>query len=250
MDGFILKKVLSNVVHLVPAAFLLLLVALTFMRWSPRLSRIVLFVVTCSLLALSSAPVSNAIVATLEDTYSVVQELPDDTALILVLGSGHHYLPERPANSVLMPVALARLSEGVRLWKTRPDVHMMLSGTKFRSEISHAQAMANMAHTLDVSTSQIVLADETRDTAEEIFTAREWMISNAGANKRLIVVSSAMHLSRAALMLNDEPFEYTMAPTDFRTLDAPWYRFSSQHLMDVDAALHEYVGMLWHRFSQ
>jgi len=40
---------------------------------------------------------------------------------------------------------------------------------------------------------------------------------------------------------------YTMAPTDFLTVDAPWYRPDGYFLRNLDRAIHEWVGMLWYR---
>lgn len=249
MDGFLLKKVISNAVHLIPAAFFILLLTVLLFRWAPKLFRLIQIIVISLLLALSSAPVTNVLVSSLENQHEVLQNLPEDTALILVLGSGHHYAEERPPNSVLTTVALSRLAEGVRLWQTKPDAVLMLSGAKFFSEISHAEAMRNAAIQMGVAESQIILASESLDTADEIVSAAEWLIVRKVPNARLVVVSSAMHLPRATLMLQDHAVAYTMAPTDFRISNAPWYRFSAGFLRDADAALHEYVGMLWHRLA-
>lgn len=249
MDAFLLKKILSNVVHIVPGAFFGLLICVALLgRW-PRLARLGTLVITLSLLALSSPPVTNSIVGSLENQYPVVQALPEDTELVLVLGSGHHWTADRPPNSVLMASALSRLSEAVRLWRTRPEAVLMTSGAKFRSEISHAETMGNMAMALGMDESRLVLSPEARDTDDEIATALRWMQQNGSATGRLVVVSSAMHLPRAATLLSHQPVPYTMAPTDFRVLDAPWYRFNSLHLSDVDWAVHEYVGMLWYRLA-
>lgn len=249
MDAFLLKKLLSNVVHIVPGAFLALLVCIALLGYLPRLARLGLLLISLSLLALSSPPVSNAIVGSLENQFPVVQALPEDTELVLVLGHGHHWTAERPPNSILMAGALSRLSEAVRLWKTRPQSVLMTSGAKFRSEFSHAEMMGNMALALGLDESRLVLSPEARDTADEIATALQWLQDNGSPEGRLVVVSSAMHLPRAATLLQGQPRAFTMAPTDFRSLDAPWYRFNSLHLSDVDWAVHEYVGMLWYRLA-
>jgi len=126
----------------------------------------------------------------------------------------------------------------------------MVSGAKFRSTRAHADVMGDMAVKLGVDQSKLVFADQTMDTADETEAARRWFVENGIEGKRLVVVSAAMHLPRAAMLLEGSGLDYTMAPTDFRALDAPWYRFSSLHLRDVDAVVHEYVGMLWTRLSR
>jgi len=249
MDPFFLKKLISNLVHVVPALFIGLLLAILLLRVFPKFARTLLVVLSLSLLALSSAPVSNAIVAPLENRYPVLQSVPDNTALVLVLGLGHHYTPARPPNSVLMAGALSRLSEAVRLVKTNEKAKLLVSGAKFRSQVAHAEAMAAMAIELGIDESRIVYASDTLDTGDEIAFARQWMEKNADDLQELIVVSSATHLTRAAMLLEGSGIKHTMAPTDFRMLDAPWYRFSAYHLQNVDFAVHEYVGMLWYKLK-
>jgi len=192
-------------------------------------------------------PVSNSLVAVLENRFPALAVAPPDTGVILVLGAGHIYEPGRPANSVLMAPGLSRVVEGVRLWKTSPDVLLALSGAPFRSAISHAEAMKNMALELGVAEDKILLFDQTRNTEEEIIAARQTLSQLPGDTQRLVVTSSATHLPRAALMLDRLGVSYTMAPTDFLTIDAPWYRLDAYFLKNLDRALHEWLGMLWYR---
>ena len=247
IDGFILKKLLSVVVHLIPGTLVMLLLALLLRRWFPRASSFFAISLCCLLIAGSIAPVSNSMVSRLENRFPVLLEMPADTGLILVLGSGHMYEPGRPANSVLMATALSRLSEGVRLWKTSPDVFLALSGARFRSEISQAEAMKNMALQLGVAEDRILLFDQTRDTEEEVIAAQQALGDLPAQKQRLVVTSSASHLPRAALMLERMGVNYSMAPTDFVTVDAPWYRPDAYFLRNLDRAIHEWVGMLWYR---
>jgi len=255
IDGFILKKLLSVLVHLIPGALILLLLCLLLRRWFPRTSMCVAVSLCCVLIAGSIAPISNALVSRLENRFPALIVAPPDTGLILVLGYGHMYEPGRPANSVLMAGALSRLSEGVRLWKTSPDVLLALSGASFRSGISHAQAMKNMAVELGVAEDKIILFDQTRDTEDELIAAQQALRELPAETQRLVVTSSATHLPRAALMLErmgvktaeKTVLSYTMAPTDFLTVDAPWYRPDGYFLRNLDRAIHEWVGMLWYR---
>lgn len=246
MDAFLLKKIVSNLVHLVPGVFLALLLACLLQRWWPRCARIFILVLTLGLLALSSAPVSNTLVAKLENQNPVLQSPPPKTSHILVLGSGHDNTSSKPANSVLSATALSRLTEGVRLWKSQPTSKLVTSGAKFRSDISHADAMAAMAIELGVPQDAIVRLNESRDTSEEIRAAKKLM----SANDLLVIVSSATHLPRAGLLARQYQVPYLLAPTDFLQIDAPWYRLDGHFLRNVDRAVHEWVGMLWQVVNQ
>ena len=260
VDTFLLKKLVSVFTQIIPGGLIILLAALILQSRWPRAGRSVA-IGTCCLLLLGSMPaVSNYFISKLEVQYPVLQEAPADTAMILVLGGGHLYKHGRPANSILSATALSRLTEGVRLWKSRPESYLVLSGAKFRSEISHASAMRQMATKLGVPNEKILLLEQTRDTEEEIEAALKMAdeLLQTGAFRlpdetiatRLVVTSSATHLPRAAGILEGRSAVYSMAPTDFVTADVSWFRSHSSFLSNMDRALHEWVGMAWYRLRQ
>ena len=253
IDGFLVKKLVSVVFHLIPGMLLLLLMSLLLRRWLPRLS-FFFSVLLCLLLIAASMPqVSNYFVAKLEDQYPVLQVIPADTALILVLGFGHTYTEDRPVNSVLSPVALSRLVEAVRLWKTRPEVTLVVSGAS-PGTFSHAELMQNMAIELGVPAEKILRFDQTVDTEAEIKLAIQTLKKTQSDDaskpmeKRLVVVSSATHLPRAALLLEHHEVLYSLAPTDFLVSTTRWLP-SVFSLLSLDRAFHEWVGMAWYRLK-
>ena len=253
IDGFLVKKLVSVVFHLIPGMLLLLLMSLLLRRWLPRLS-FFFSVLLCLLLIAASMPqVSNYFVAKLEDQYPVLQVIPADTALILVLGFGQTYTEDRPVNSVLSPVALSRLVEAVRLWKTRPEVTLVVSGAS-PGTFSHAELMQNMAIELGVPAEKILRFDQTVDSEAEIKLAIQTLKKSQADDaskpmeKRLVVVSSATHLPRAALLLEHHEVLYSLAPTDFLVSTTRWLP-SVFSLLSLDRAFHEWVGMAWYRLK-
>ena len=257
IDGFLVKKLVSVVFHLIPGMLLLLLMSLLLRRWLPRLS-FFFSVLLCLLLIAASMPqVSNYFVAKLEDQYPVLQVIPADTALILVLGFGQTYTEDRPVNSVLSPVALSRLVEAVRLWKTRPEVTLVVSGAS-PGTFSHAELMQNMAIELGVPSEKILRFDKTVDTEAEIKLAVQALKKTSAdptsesveksVNNRLVVVSSATHLPRAVLLLEHHEVLYSLAPTDFLVSTTRWLP-SVFSLLSLDRAFHEWLGMAWYRLK-
>ncbi|MEM7258711.1 MAG: ElyC/SanA/YdcF family protein [Pseudomonadota bacterium] len=253
IDGFLLKKLASVFVHVIPGVLILLLLALLCRRWLPRLSYALSIVLVLFLIAISLPPVSNHFVARLENTFPPLQQAPADTKLILVLGYGHNEAPGRSPTSILAAGALSRLVEGIRLWRTRPASTLVLSGAGVYGKISHAQVMKAAALSLGVPERSIITFDNTLDTADEISAAIQLMgelRQSETSTARLVVVSSATHLPRASLMLNHRSVDYSMAPTDYLADDSPWYRAGSSGIYHFDRALHEWVGMLWHSIQQ
>jgi len=250
MTAFLLKKLVSNLVHLIPGVLLLMLFALLFSRRFPKTCHSIIFLSVCVLLATASPPVSNTLVSYLEDQHPVVQTVPEDTHSILVLGSGHTWAQDRPPNSVLSAAALSRVSEGVRLWKQSTDTTLVTSGAKFESVIAHADVAANMALAAGVSAGKIVRFTDTLDTAQEIKQLIEHVRENPVEGKtRIVIVSSATHLPRAALMMSQFDIPYTLAPADFIYSESPWHRMGAESIHSADRAIHEFFGMLWHRLA-
>jgi len=151
---------------------------------------------------------------------------------------------------VLSATALSRVSEGVRLWKQSPDTTLVTSGAKFQSVIAHADVAADMALASGVPAGKIVRFTNTLDTAQEIRQLIEHVKENPVEGKtRIVIVSSATHLPRAALMMSQFEIPYTLAPADFIYSESAWYFFDASNIDSADRAIHEFIGMLWHRLA-
>ena len=247
MDAFLLKKIISLLLHPIPAGLLFALAGLVLSRWKSRVGHFIIFTCIGSLLLMSSPATSTYLLETLESRHAVLAEPPENTGIIHALGGGFDYAADRPANSVLLARSLSRVTEAVRLWRLQPDALLMVSGASVLSEVSLARAMANAALAMGVPGERIVTIATARDTLDEVHAARDWLNKLPESRRHLVVVSSAVHLPRADLMLGGFDVAYTMAPTDFIRSREPWYRLSAYHLNASDMVVHEYVGMLWYR---
>lgn len=251
IDGFILKKLISVFIHFIPGVPLLLLLSLLLRRWLPRLSY-VFSLLLCTLLIAASIPAfTKNVVLSLENQVSVLPSAPADTGLILVHGHGH-LISDRPLpiNSQLYPVALSRLMEGVRLWKTKPDATLALSGASpIPDTPSHAEKMHEMALLLGVPEERIIRFDWSRDTEDEINSAVGWLKENPQTGSRLVVVSTAMHLPRSEMLLGNHDIAYSLGPTEFIISNAGLGLPSVFPMLGLDRAIHEWVGMLWYRLK-
>ena len=246
MDVQLIKLLVSQAVHLIPAVPLLMLLCVISSRLWPLVTRRLLTLLLLLLLACSSPAISNLLVDSLEKRTAPLIEVPTDSRLILVLGAGHYYNPARPANSIVSAAALARVTEAARLWHTRSEAVLITSGRSSHSPVSHARAMADVAIDQGVPPSNIELLEEPVNTEQEIdAAARLFNTRYPSGDGRIVIVSSATHLPRAAQLLKPYNIKYTLAPTDFLLSTSPWYRLSAGHLWNSDRVIHEYIGMLW-----
>lgn len=227
-----------------------MLICLVVRLWWSRVGIVLITLALCILIGFSSPPLSNRLVVSLESHYPVLLSAPEDTALILVLANGQMWADDRPSNTVMKSIALSRITEGIRLWKTKPDAMLATSAKKLTGPITPVPAMIGFATEQGVLPKQIVQFQGPRDTSDEVKVAVDYLqnelpesLSDKG--QRLVVVSSAVHLARAELMLKELGVLYTMAPTDFLVSNAPWYRLSGFSLENANRAIHEYVGIVW-----
>lgn len=175
---------------------------------------------------------------------------PEDTALILVLASAHKWADEQPSSTLMRATSLSRITEGVRLWKTNPNAILATSSDNINSPIAKIPATLSFAAEQGVLPEQTVQLPGPRDSREEIKAAVDYLkrklsdgLSKNG--QRLLVVSSAVHMARAELILQEHEVLYTMAPTDFLVSPGAWYRINGFYLQSANRAMHEYVGIAW-----
>lgn len=249
--SFILKKMVAAVCMPLPLFFLLAAFALV-MFWRRKFVLAKVFsVVSGVFLYLISIQITGDILAnTLESQYPQYQK-NENLDYVLVLGSGHVSDASQPISSLLSSAGLSRLVEGVRIYRLNPGSKLLLSGYRFNDEISHAQALKKVALHFGVPASDMVLAENVKDTQEE---ARHWMTFAAG--KSLALITSASHMPRSMFLFknaqksNNIKTKLTPAPTDYighRTSKRVWKSWfpSGRYLERVERLWHEYLGLLW-----
>ncbi|MCL2919614.1 YdcF family protein [Shewanella litorisediminis] len=237
---FLLKKILSLLVMPIPLLVLGLLLVL--ILWQRRaLARSLLMVSVAALVFLSSTFGSNMLINPLEQRYSANPRPIEGDCVVSVLGFEHDDAIHGSAVQQLSPVALARLTEGLKQMSLGKDCTLIVSG--YRSDynrFAHADVMKQAAMELGVPEAQIIALPLARDTLEE---ARQ--IKALGLDVPIRLVTSAAHMPRAMAMFAHEGLNAEAAPTDFTARRSTWWRLNAETLSSSQKAIHEYVGTLW-----
>jgi len=171
------------------------------------------------------------------------------TTYIMVLGAGHTDDKSLPLNSQLSKTLLIRLIEGIRLYHAIPGSKLIFSGDKGDQTESQAFIMKQTADFLGVSSEDIRMFTETKNTADEARTFR----STFGIQNKLFVVTDAIHMPRAMYFFTHEGVNATAAPTNYLfkkgSVSHPFNFLipRSDNINRMEAAIHEYVGLLWAR---
>lgn len=195
---------------------------------------------------LSYPPFSALLLLPLESAYSKIELTNTPPKYIHVLGSGHTSNPKIPLSSEIDLVSLARLNEGVSLYKAYPNMKIIFSGYRGRDVVSNARKNSQMAVALGVDPADIILLESPQDTQEEAIASKKIV-----GDQPLILVTSASHMVRASALFRKAGIEIVPAPTDFQIKgSSEFIGFpSAAGLGRSEAAFHEYLGLAWGRLK-
>ena len=149
-----------------------------------------------------------------------VQAVPQ-APVIVVLGGGVSgpRPPQRPYPD--LGAAADRVWHAARLFHAGKAPRVLLSGGTVRTgDGSEAEAMQRLLLDLGVPPAAIELEAASDTTATNArHTARQLAAQGV---KRVILVTSALHMPRARAALEREGLQVHPAPTDFEVIDMPW----------------------------
>lgn len=243
---YLLKQLVDAFTAPLVLAVLLLVVGLG-CRWRgwPKVSRATLTIAFAIANLSSMSVVGDALIGRLERQYPGLHEydLPANVTTIVVLGSG--YRPQRglPVTSAFDEEGLARIVEGVRLWRRIPEARLLVSGGAPAPIAPSAQGYATLARELGVPESHLTVLDRPLDTDEEAWTVAQLLHSMP-----FVLVTSASHMPRAMELMRRSGANAIPAPTGHRGMSTPascWRCWlpTAAGLRKSERALHEYLGL-------
>jgi uncharacterized SAM-binding protein YcdF (DUF218 family) len=246
---FILKKIVTLL--LMPMSLCLGVlgvgILLLWVRRRIGTAKIMLTLGVLVLAALSFSAVANQIIKPLELWYPPLIDTGSlkDVKWVVVLGGGHISNAELPPNAQIFNSSLSRIVEGIRIHRAMPGSKLILSGGAVFDPVPEAVTMAAVARMLGVSPDDMVLESQSKDTGQQA-----QFVQGIIQNDRCILVTSAVHMPRAMLVFEQKGLRPIPAPTEFgdwmRKENSPNQFFPrAVEIRKVEAAFHEYLGLLW-----
>jgi uncharacterized SAM-binding protein YcdF (DUF218 family) len=254
---FIAKKIVSQFLDPIFLGLVILVVGL-FCLWATRkqrLGKIMVTLGTIFLLLLSLSFMSAILLTPLEGRYPALLH-PETIAWqggadaaspkwIVVLGGGQVSDPRIPVTSQISEPGLGRLVEGVRLYKAIPGSKLLLSGGGVEDRMPEAKVMGRIAVLLGVKPQDIMLEQDSRDTADQAA-----IIAKMVGAQKIILVTSAVHMPRAVALFKKQGLQPIPAPADFLVKETQGFgptKYFPQAgpMRQVEAAWHEYLGLAW-----
>jgi uncharacterized SAM-binding protein YcdF (DUF218 family) len=200
---------------------------------------------------LSFQPVANEFIKPLEMCYPPLVNFQSirEAKWVVVLGGGHASNPDRPTNLQIGSSTLARLVEGLRVQAQLPESRLVLSGGAVFDPVPEADTMSAVVAALRGKSIDSVLERDSQDTKDQARRIRPIVKDDP-----FVLVTSAIHMPRAMLLFRQQGMDPVPAPaevTDFARNDISPFSFfpRAAALSKVEAAWHEYLGLLWAQFN-
>jgi uncharacterized SAM-binding protein YcdF (DUF218 family) len=224
------------------------LVLLWFTRWQ-KAGKVLVTAGTVLLLLLGNTGISGELLRPLERRYSPLvvssgAQTPGplrEGMFIVVLGGGYSSDPSVDMVSRLDERTLARLTEGIVLYREVPGCKLLLSG----GPPDQAESMAKVALALGVKEQDIVLDRNSKNTEQEAI-----FVAPTVGNAPFVLVTSASHMPRAMGLFRKLGMNPIAAPTDYlaqgRLRLEPDDVFPGYYgLYESERAVYEYLGIIW-----
>ncbi len=243
---FELKKVIGALLMPLPSIILIMLVGLLllwFSRWQ-RSGRWMITLSWCALLMLSSEPIADRLLKPREDQFPVYQP-SGEISYVLVLGGSYIYDPLLPPSSQVGRNTLARIAEGIRIYRMHPKAKLVFSGAPSASEVSSARVAAQVASSLGVPKEDMILIETPRDTEDEA-VAMKALINNQPA----VLVTSASHMPRAIRLFAENGMHPIPAPANQLSSEGKgnfWEQYlpAAAYIERSERAWYELLGEWW-----
>lgn len=221
-------------------AILLVLGVLLFWRTNDYIGKIFVTIATVIFLMLSVDPVTSYLLHDTEDPFVAFDSSKHkNLKYVVVLGGGILPNTKRPLSSQLTSPTLTRLVEGIRIHREIPGSLLVLSG-RGPFEKSEAEAMKEMANKIGIKNQRIIMDTESNNTREHTVNLRKIL-----KDEPFVLVTSAVHMPRAAGIFTKAGFKFYPAPTDHHVMYKRSPFPKGHNLALADNWLIEYWGRMW-----
>ncbi|QZZ21430.1 YdcF family protein [Leptothermofonsia sichuanensis E412] len=211
-----LSKLLPLFLYPLGLTCLLLMLALVLLWRRPRLAAISISLSLILLLAGSNGWVSNWLVGSLEFQNLPATEVPRAEAIVVLGGATKPQSPPRPW--VEVNEAGDRVLYGAKLYRDNQAPLMILSGGRIDwrgGGPPESADMAELVRSMGVPESAILQEPNSRNTRENAVNVQQLM--EARGIRRILLVTSAMHMPRSLMIFKKLGIDAIAAPTDFLT---------------------------------
>ncbi|HAX74625.1 MAG TPA: hypothetical protein DCY88_02020 [Cyanobacteria bacterium UBA11372] len=256
-----LSKLLPIFFYPLGLACLLMVVALVTFWKRPRVAIGAIATALFVLLIASNGAVSRSLVRSLEWQHIPSGELPQVPAIVVLGGAIKPKVPPRPW------VDLAdrgdRILHGAQLYRQGKAPWLVLSGGRIDwkdNNDSESKDMAAIALAMGVPPSAILEDPTSLNTYQNAVNVRK-ILDDKKIQRRVLLITSAMHMPRSLLIFKRQGIDAIAAPTDFLLTEKDfkppdsWQAIVFNLLPDIEnlgnttSVIKEYLGIAVYRLK-
>lgn len=193
-------------------------------------------------------PVSNWVLAPLENRFPRPQSFPTNVTGIIVLG-GALDLGETVAHGIpSLNDAAERMTEFAALIRRYPSAKYIFtggSGAIFSSELTEADVAKQLMDELGLDTSRIIFENKSRNTYENALFSKRLL--NPSADESWILVTSAAHMPRSVGIFRHLGWPVIPDPVAYKSNDGGFSNDMGIKFYYLDTAVREWVGLVAYR---
>jgi len=164
----------------------------------------------------------------------------------VVVLSGGFCAEDRPVTSVLDPVSVIRLDDGIilflRLKKINPEARLVVTGK------NESLYLARLSEDLGVKKEDILIENGSKTTHDQAVLVKEMT-----KGERIFLVTSASHMPRAMALFRKAGGDPVPVPANYMTQNAGdlyWELLPrSENVKKTETAFYEYLGLVKERLA-
>jgi uncharacterized SAM-binding protein YcdF (DUF218 family) len=245
---FILKKILTP--FLVPPGLFIAIIIIMgiwfFYKNQKKIAYICIFI-SMSFWFASMKPVSDIFMSRLEYHFDLPSSVKGD--VIIVLGGGmKDNVPDFSGNSALNSAGLERVFTAARISKKK-NIPIITSGGAVFSKEAESEVAKRFLMDIGISADKIIVENKSRDTYENAVFSHKICLEKG--YKKVIVVTSAFHMPRTAMVFKKVGFEdIVYYPTGYKTSKNSEYYymdFLPGDMQNISVAIKEYIGLIFYK---
>ena len=189
---------------------------------------------------------ANLLVGPLERAAASNCTVAASTPIVVLAGGSERETGDPLEAGALGVASLRRLLAASAAWHAAPERRLVIAGgPAFAGALADSALMRTLAQSLGVPASMIEIETASTDTWQNA----RGVATMLAPPRRIVLVTSALHMPRARFAFEQAGFEVCMLPTDprWRDFGLPGYLIPQLDAASkTRAALHEWVGFAWY----
>ena len=205
---FILSRIVRSILF-VPGIFIAALLVIALVNYRQRSRTWIACLICACVFYLVSIPATAHLALGLLEPPAAVPSFTGCDVMVVLCGGMIQGTADCSGTGSPAPNTALRIIDALRLYRVKQMPILLSGGTVFSSKAESPVAKRFLVD-MGVPAGDIFIETESRDTAENAVYVKKWM---RGHNKKhALLVTSAFHVRRAAMLFNHEQIAFTAWP--------------------------------------